>query len=111
MKRLAASLLAGIAIAFACDRVEARPAGQEHPAHLYLTALEVSGSEEWAAWFVRLTWCESRWMPGAVGALGERGLSQIRPEYHGPVPASVRGQVAKTYVLWEVHGPRIWSCA
>ena len=49
--------------------------------------------------------------PAAVGALGERGIFQVRPEYHGPVPSDVWGQVAQARRIYLAQGWRPWSCA
>lgn len=54
--------------------------------------------------------CESRLDSTAVGAYGERGLFQVRPELWGPVPQDPAGQVAQAYAIWEEHGWKPWTC-
>ena len=78
---------------------------------VYAIALAVSGDAEWASWVVALTWCEARWRTDAVGVLGEQGLAQVRPDYHGAVPPDAWGQIEQLRRLHAQHGPGIWSCA
>jgi len=59
---------------------------------------------------VAVSWCESRWTPSAVGARGERGVLQVRPEFHGPVPADPLGQLQQAHGIWESQGWSPWSC-
>ena len=51
-----------------------------------------------------VSWCESRWDPSAVGLLGEQGVLQVRPEFHGPVPPDVLGQLEQGYDIWSEYG-------
>ena len=59
-------------------------------------------------------WCESKLDPGAVGALGERGIAQIHPIWfrtYGVPPADLEGQVAQAAVIVADIGWSHWSCA
>ena len=58
-----------------------------------------------------VAWCESRWDPSAVGLLGEQGVLQVRPEFHGPVPPDVLGQLEQGYGIWSEYGWQPWACA
>ena len=64
---------------------------------------------EWAT-VEAVAWCESRWDPSAVGLLGEQGVLQVRPEFHGPVPSDVLGQLEQGYSIWSEYGWTPWSC-
>lgn len=77
---------------------------------VYEVALAASGSPAWAREAVAVSYCESRHRPDAVGALGERGAWQVRPEYHGPVPADALGQAEQAYRVWSEAGWHPWSC-
>lgn len=77
---------------------------------VYEVALAASGSPAWAREAVAVSYCESRHRPDAVGALGERGAWQVRPEYHGPVPADALGQAEQAYRVWSEAGWGPWSC-
>lgn len=54
--------------------------------------------------------CESRYRTDVVGALGERGVFQVRPEYHGAVPTDVASQVKQAARIQSAHGWRLWAC-
>ena len=58
----------------------------------------------------RIAMCESGGNPAAIGRLGERGAFQVRPEYHGPVPADLHGQAQQAARIWREQGWRPWSC-
>lgn len=70
---------------------------------------------------VSVAWCESRHQPLATGALGERGLFQLRPEYHQARADRLFGPGANLYdpyintatahSLWLELGWQPWSCA
>ena len=64
---------------------------------------------EWPA-VEAVAWCESRWDPSAVGLLGEQGVLQVRPEFHGPVPTDVLGQLEQGFDIWSEYGWQPWSC-
>lgn len=42
---------------------------------------------------------ESTFNPKAIGAVGEIGLYQMRPEYFGKIPSSIKGQTKKAFEL------------
>ena len=54
--------------------------------------------------------CESGGDPEAVGAVGEQGIFQVRPEFHGPVPADIYGQAAQAAIIVSEQGWFPWSC-
>ena len=55
--------------------------------------------------------CESGGDPEAVGAVGEQGIFQVRPEFHGPVPADIYGQAQQAARIVAASGWSPWSCA
>lgn len=79
---------------------------------------EVASAARAAGWpegeiatVIRVAKCESGWRTTAVGALGEQGLMQVRPEYHGAVPADAVGQLAQALRIWSEQSWQPWSCA
>ena len=57
----------------------------------------------------RIAWCESRFDPAVVGAVGEQGIFQVRAIYWGPVPSDMLGQAEQAARIVEVHGTWPWS--
>ena len=68
-------------------------------------------ASEWAA-ALRVARCESggTFDPALVGAAGERGIYQIRPEFWGSVPPDIDGQTAQAASIVARHSWRYWSC-
>ena len=58
----------------------------------------------------RVAMCESRGDPDVVGRFGELGAWQVRPEFHGAVPADLYGQSQQASRIVSEHGWTIWSC-
>ena len=58
----------------------------------------------------RIIQCESSGNTNATGPLGHRGLLQVDPKLHGPVPADAAGQLAQGYEVYKKQGWGAWSC-
>ena len=54
--------------------------------------------------------CESRYDPGAIGALGERGAWQVQPAVWGPVDSDVRLQARQAAAIVAIAGWKPWAC-
>ena len=60
----------------------------------------------------RVAMCESRGDPDVVGRFGELGAWQVRPEFHGAVPADLYGQAFQAAAIVAEQGSwSAWSCA
>jgi hypothetical protein len=84
---------------------------REYPAVTYdvwSAIVEAFPPEEWECAAI-IAWRESRYQPDAVGALGERGSFQVRPEYHGPVPPDLHGQAQQAAGIVAAHGWKPWT--
>ena len=68
-------------------------------------------ASEWAT-AMRVARCESggTFDPAIVGAHGERGIYQIRPEFWGSVPPDIDGQTAMAASIVARHFWIPWSC-
>lgn len=95
------------------------PAGGISRDELYRLALAASGSESWAAWAVRVAFCESGGNPDAVGRALEAGLMQIHPanapyvRRMGYAWSDLYDPEVNLLVAWSMYlesGPRPWSC-
>lgn len=58
----------------------------------------------------RIIRCESSNNLDAIGPLGHRGLMQVAPWLHGPVPADAAGQLAQGYQVYLKQGWKAWAC-
>lgn len=58
----------------------------------------------------RIVRCESSNNLDAVGPLGHRGLMQVAPWLHGPVPGDAIGQLAQGYQVYLKQGWKAWAC-
>jgi LysM repeat protein len=58
----------------------------------------------------RIVKCESSFNTGAVGPLGHRGLMQVDPKLHGPVPSDPVGQLTQGYEVYKKQGWGAWEC-
>jgi hypothetical protein len=58
----------------------------------------------------RIVQCESGGNTAAVGPLGHRGLMQVDPKLHGPVPDDAVGQLTQGYNVYLKQGWKAWSC-
>lgn len=61
-----------------------------------------------AAWVERTALCESSGRTTAVSPAGYRGLMQVAPWLHGPVPADAVGQLAQAYEVYQKQGAGAW---
>lgn len=59
---------------------------------------------------LRVIACESGGNTAAVGPLGHRGLMQVDPRLHGPVPADAVGQLVQAYGVYLKQGWAAWQC-
>jgi hypothetical protein len=58
----------------------------------------------------RIIACESSGNTNAVGPLGHRGLMQVAPWFHGPVPTDAVGQLNQGYQVYLKQGWGAWEC-
>jgi soluble lytic murein transglycosylase-like protein len=58
----------------------------------------------------RIVRCESSFNTGAVGPLAHRGLMQVDPNLHGPVPSDPVGQLTQGYEVYKKQGWGAWEC-
>ncbi len=58
----------------------------------------------------RIIQCESGGNPNAIGPGGHRGLMQVDPRLHGPVPADPAGQLKQAYDVYKKQGWGAWAC-
>jgi soluble lytic murein transglycosylase-like protein len=58
----------------------------------------------------RIIQCESGGNTAAVGPLGHRGLMQVDPKLHGPVPSDAVGQLTQAYNVYLKQGWNAWVC-
>lgn len=65
------------------------------PPHLWLAVQQV-------------VMCESRGLTTAVSPAGYRGLMQVAPWLHGPVPADAVGQLNQAFDVWRKQGWQAW---
>lgn len=100
---LAIALLGGIGYAPAVEDPEPVRVQSEAPEPILVpvTLADLLSETSWpeSEWSTveAVAWCESRLDPSAVGSLGERGVLQVRPEFHGPVPSDTLGQLEQGY--------------
>ena len=87
---------------------ESAPELKQGPLRGAIEAAFPPSQVETAYW---IAMCESGGDPEAVGALGEQGAWQVRPEFHGPVPADIYGQAQQAARIVAASGWSPWSCA
>lgn len=58
----------------------------------------------------RIIQCESSGNPAAIGPGGYRGLMQVDPRLHGPVPGDAVGQLTQAYDVYLRQGWGAWGC-
>lgn len=68
---------------------------------------------------MEIAYCESRFRPGKIGSLGERGVMQIHPVhidflynigYTWNQMLEVTPNVKVAYEIWELYGWEPWAC-
>ncbi|MGE0228784.1 MAG: hypothetical protein AB7I38_00345 [Dehalococcoidia bacterium] len=82
-----------------------------------LSPSELRAALELSAWpgdlwltVERIIRCESGGNLDAVGPLGHRGLMQVAPWFHGPVPTDAVGQLNQGHQVYLKQGWQAWEC-